>query len=124
MNGDKMNSKELAEKVHKTLNKLCKWRSIFAGWQLGTRAIGDAECDAVRDHREVTMLLRAEQSAFTALCIKKGLFTIDEFNEQLIEEAEHLDRAYEKKFPGMKSADDGIVMNPHIAADTMRGWPQ
>lgn len=34
------------------LNVVCKWRSLFAGWQLGTRPKGDPESDAVRDHRE------------------------------------------------------------------------
>ena len=51
------------------LNRLCKWRAIFAGWQLGTRAKGDPESDAVRDHREVTILLRAEASAMTGLLL-------------------------------------------------------
>lgn len=58
--------------VNRILQKLCKWRSVFAGWQLGTRPDTDAECQAVRDHREVTMLMRAELSALTALLIEKG----------------------------------------------------
>src|SRR5258707_8554059 len=42
------------------LNRLTKWRTHYAGWQLGTRAKGDPESDAVRDHRELTMLLRVD----------------------------------------------------------------
>src|SRR5205809_59165 len=53
-------SEELARKWYAALNRLTKWRSVFAGWQLGTRPLGDPECDAVRDHREVTILMRAE----------------------------------------------------------------
>jgi hypothetical protein len=49
------------------LNRVAKWRGLFAGWQLGTRPKGDPECDAVRDHREITILLRVEASALTRL---------------------------------------------------------
>ena len=45
----------LAQRCYEACNRLTKWRSVFAGWQLGTRAKGDPECDAVRDHREVTI---------------------------------------------------------------------
>mgnify|MGYP001587156880 CR=1 FL=1 len=45
--------------VMQKINRLTKWRTLFTGWQLGTRAKGDPEGDAVRDHREVTILLRA-----------------------------------------------------------------
>src|SRR5438067_1656730 len=38
------------------LNRLTKWRSVFCGWQLGTRSSTDPEAQAVRDHREATML--------------------------------------------------------------------
>ena len=66
---------ELAQACSRAMNRLAKWRSVFAGWQLGTRQIGDPESDAVRDHREVTLLLRAEQSALVLLLIEKGIFT-------------------------------------------------
>lgn len=55
--------KTLEERLLAALNKLAKWRSVFAGWQLGTRLKEDPECQAVKDHREVTILLRAEVSA-------------------------------------------------------------
>ncbi len=59
----------------RALNRLAKWRNHFAGWQLGTRMRGDAEYEAVRDHREVTILLRAEQSAMAGLLLRKGVIT-------------------------------------------------
>jgi len=117
-----MNTQELAAKCDKALNKLCKWRSVFAGWQLGTRLDTDPESKAVRDHREVTMLMRAECNAMAALLIRKGVFTQKEWTEQLTAEAEHLDKQYERKFPGFKSSDDGMQMNIAIARDTMQGW--
>lgn len=65
------------------LNRLCKWRSILAGWQLGTRADTDPECQAVRDHREVTLLLRAEVNALTQLLVCGGVFTEEEHYRQV-----------------------------------------
>lgn len=104
------------------LNRLAKWRAIFAGWQLGTRPNGDPESDAVRDHREVTMLLRAEVNALTQLLINKGVFDGREWTAQLGTEAELLSKAYGHKFPGFKATDEGMNMNIVIARDTMKGW--
>lgn len=103
------------------LNRLAKWRSVFAGWQLGTRAANDPECQAVRDHREVTVLLRAEMNALVGVLIAKGIFTAEEFSVQLIEEAQRLCEAYEKAFPGFRATDVGIEMMPQ-ARETTRHW--
>lgn len=147
---------DLDERYLRAMNRLTKWRSVFAGWQLGTRAaFGDGELQAVKDHRETsilervevdalvrvledkgalepgefvfidaetsdaeisavkehraqTMRLRAEINALTALLLEKGIFTVFEYNLQCIEEGEHLERAYEKTFPGARACDDGI----------------
>lgn len=104
------------------IERLGKWRMIFAGWQLGTRAKGDPEGDAVRDHREVTMLMRAELSAVSALMIRKGIYTADEFMDQMLEEAKFLCEAYERRFPGIKATDYGMHLDVAIARDTMQGW--
>lgn len=112
----------LEVKLHRTLNRVTKWRGIFTGWQLGTRSNDDPEAQAVRDHREATILLRIEVSALARLMIDKGVFTLDEFHTQLIEEAEYLDKAYAEKFPGMKSTDHGISMDVTRARETMKGW--
>lgn len=106
----------------RVLNRLCKWRSVFAGWQLGTRLDTDAESQAVRDHREVTMLMRAELNALTACLIEAGVITARAFTEQVIVEAEHLDKMFERKFPGMKATDAGISYDLPVAAETMKGW--
>jgi len=117
-----MNKQELARKCDAALNKLCKWRSVFAGWQLGTRLDTDPESKAVRDHREATMLMRVECNALAALLIKKGVFTDVEWTQQVLEEAEHLDAQYQKRFPGFKSTPNGMDINLAIARDTMQGW--
>lgn len=112
---------DLPRALDAALNRLAKWRMVFAGWQLGTRPKGDAECDAVRDHREATLLLRAEVNALNQLLIAKGVYTFDEFQRQLLEEAGHLNRALERQFPGIRASADGIVLTPE-AQDTMKGW--
>jgi hypothetical protein len=93
------------------LNRLAKWRTVLAGWQLGTRPQGDPESDAVRDHRELSLLLRAEVAALAALLIAKGIFTVEEFTRQVAAEAELLERALEKRFPGARATDDGITID-------------
>lgn len=106
----------------RALNRLAKWRTVFAGWQLGTRPQTDPECQAVRDHREATMLLRVEVNALAGLLIAKGVFTPDEWDGQLRNEAELLNRAYEERFPGFRATDEGLTMDVTRAAETMKGW--
>lgn len=104
------------------MNKLAKWRTVFAGWQLGTRAKDDPECDAVRDHREVTIILRAENNALVNLLIQKKVFTAQEWAEALEKEAIFLDQAYESKFPGFKTSRNGVEMDVKVAVETTKGW--
>jgi hypothetical protein len=108
------------ETLEFALNKLTKWRSVFAGWQLGTRAKGDAESDAVKDHREVTILLRAEQNALLNILVRKGVLTYDEWEEQLLLEARHLDATYSQVFPGFFSEEYGMRLEMPAAAETMK----
>jgi hypothetical protein len=104
------------------LNKLAKWRSVFAGWQLGTRSEDDAECKAVRDHREVTIVLRAEVNAITGLLIEKGVFTVEEWDARLEDEANHLSAEYSQRFPGFEATEHGMAMDLAKVRGTMRGW--
>jgi hypothetical protein len=105
------------------LNRLIKFKMIFVGWQLGTRAKGDPESDAVRDHREVSMLLRVEVSALVRLLIEKGVFTGSEYELQVQIEARALTETYEKRWPGAKATDDGIELDPALAAPWMSKFP-
>lgn len=110
----------MKDSLRTALNRLAKWRATFASWQLGTRLQTDAECAAIRDHREVTIMLRAEVSALTQLLIAKGVFTFDEFQTALEGEANALDALYESKFPGFTATDSGMSMKLPEALDTMR----
>lgn len=111
-----------ALELSNALSKLCKWRAVFAGWQLGTRAKGDPESDAVRHHREVTIMLRAETSALTQLLISKGVFTREDFVRALVDEAKLLDTDHEEKFPGISTDLDGVNYALPLARETMKGW--
>lgn len=70
----------------------------------------------------MTMLMRAELSALTALLIEKGVFTALEFSQQLAIEAVHLDKAYEEKFPGFSTSDVGVEINVAESLKTTKGW--
>jgi hypothetical protein len=108
----------------RALNRLAKWRAILTGWQLGTREKGDPTSDAVRDHREVTLLLRAEVSALVMLLIEKGVFTAEEIDQQLVIEAQHLERGLEKRFPGARASDDGMHLDTALVTPWMSKFPQ
>ena len=108
--------------VDQALQKLAKWRSVLAGWQLGTRTLDDPECQAVKDHREATILLRAEVSALTNLLIIKGALDPKEYLEQLRKEAIYLDMQMEKRFPGITTSESGVHYDTRVAAETMKGW--
>lgn len=103
------------------LNRLAKWRTVFTGWQLGTRPKSDPESQAIRDHREATLLLRVEVSTLLKLLIDKKVFTIEEFHATIADEAVALNAMLEAKFPGMKATDAGIQYDSR-AAETMKGW--
>lgn len=107
--------------VRQKLERLGKWRTVFAGWQLGTRPKSDPECQAVRNHYEITVLLRAEVSALSRLLVEKGVFTAEEFLKALGEEADDLCTKYENQFPGFRATDIGIVMDKR-ATETTKGW--
>jgi len=105
----------------RNLERLCKWRVLLTGWQLGTRPEGDPECDAVRDHREATLILRVEMTALTRLLLDKGVVTVEEVQETVETEADLLCMALEVRFPGVKATDSGLELDKR-AVETMKGW--
>lgn len=114
---------ESQARMVQALNRLTKWRNVFVMWQLGKSAPKrDAEARAVEDHREVTMIMRAELNAMLRVLLDKGVITMAEWEVILTEEAQHLSEAYAKKFPGFRATDQGLDVNLAIAADTMAGW--
>lgn len=116
-----MSDVELGGRTRQKLERLCKWRSVFTGWQLGTRPASDPETQAIRSSSEARLLMRAELSALTGLLIKKGIITEDEFAQALGDEADLLCADLEKLFPGMAATDEGMRYDSR-AAETMKGW--
>lgn len=114
--------KPTAGEYGSALNRLIHWRTVFTGWQLGTRPIGDPESDAVRNHRELSIILRAELNALTGLLIKAGIFTMEQFDAAIEEEAERLSADYARRFPGFTATDDGMKVDLKTAINTMKGW--
>lgn len=110
------------DRTMRAVNILAKWRAHFAGWQLGTRMKGDPESDAVRDHREATILLRAEVNAVVGLLLKSGVVTEEAWLRQLQEEAEALCKMYEAKWPGAHSSLDGMTYDVVKSRAWMQGW--
>lgn len=117
-----MTTESLAARYQRAINRLGKWRTVFAGWQLGTRADTDPECQAVRDQFDRTVMLRAEVNALTAILVRSGFLTEAEFMTQVIEECAALERAFEQRFPGFTATDVGMSLDPAVAAKTMAGW--
>lgn len=107
------------------LEKLAKWRKFFASWQVGTVPAGDGRYKAVADHRELSILMRAEMSAVTGLLVRKGIFTQEQFADALERAAKQLDHDYEESYPGWRSLPDGLSMKLPEAAETMKklGFP-
>lgn len=103
------------------LNRLGKWRTVLAGWQLGTRAKGDPEGDAVRDHREATLILRAEVNALTGLLIQRRIITVQEMRTAMQQEAKLACEGLEQRFPGITAVDNGIEMDAQ-GLETIKGW--
>ena len=104
------------------MNRLAKWRGLLAGWQLGTRPKGDPECDAVRDHREATLIQRCEITALTGLLIKKGVITEDQYAAACTDEAGQLSADYERRFPGVRATDLGLSIDPARVQGWMKEW--
>jgi len=112
----------LSERYFQTMNRIAKWRNVFAGWQLGTRSRDDPEFQAVKDHREITIILRVEMTATTKILMDKGICTLEEIQQAVIDEANLLDKDYQERFTGMKATDIGIDFNVVEAVKGMGNW--
>ncbi|HEU4580902.1 MAG TPA: hypothetical protein VFS67_21735 [Polyangiaceae bacterium] len=92
------------------------------GYVTARTVCGLTGATAVRDQRELLLLLRAEQNAFTTLCLEKGLFTMEEWDAALAKEADLLSKGMEERFPGFRATDVGLEMDLKVASETMKGW--
>lgn len=112
---------DLTAEVRQAMNHLAKWRALFAGWQLGTRPKSDPEAQAVRDHRELSMMLRVEGNAMVRLLLAKGVFTTEEWQRAVIDECALYEADLEARFPGVRAVDDGLALDKRVLP-WMKGW--
>lgn len=107
------------------LNRLAKWRTVYAGWALGTTTAAHGPTKAAKDAAEAKLIMRVEITAISRLLIEKGIFTQDELMTTVTNECEHMQDALERKFPGMKATDRGIDMDIEKSLTTMQdlGFP-
>ncbi|MGI4876678.1 MAG: hypothetical protein ACRYG4_04260 [Janthinobacterium lividum] len=92
------------------MNKLCKWRTVLAGWHKGSSFTDAPGTPAMRDLMDKWLIMRVEGSALARLMLDKGVFTLAEFQEQLTVEAGELDKSMAQRFPGFMSTDVGITI--------------
>lgn len=110
---------EIKDRADRALQKLAKWRGLLAGWHLGTQATDAPGVRAMRDLRELVLILRAENSALVSLLAQKDVFTSLEFTEALGREAALLDGDMARHFPGFRTSAQGVVVHdPELAAET------
>jgi hypothetical protein len=122
---DKQTSAAIHEAYARATQKLTKWRTVFIGWMLGTVPEGTPGLKAHKDRVDAQIMHRVELNAITALLIKKGVFTTEEFRAQITEECGHKEKEFEEMFPGYKSTDIGISIEPARANETNKrmGFP-
>lgn len=115
----------LRTKCVNALNKLAKWRTVFAGRFFGSIPADYVPGKAYRDDVEARLLLRVEVNALCRLLIEKKVFTDAEWQQMLHDEALTLDMLLEKKFPGFKTDQNGVIMDAVTIREnkTMEGWP-
>lgn len=105
-------------------DRLCKWRTVYAGWRLGTRSKEDGQSQYTRDLHEMLLLLRAEVSALT-FAVRELALPEERLFELFLQEYTELDRLQSEKFPGFKSHQYGIDIDVAVARETMsrKGFP-
>lgn len=115
----------IVQAYEQAVQRLCKWRAVFLGWMLGTLPDNTPGLKAHKDRVDAQLMTRVEINALTALLIKKGVFTTEEFMAQVVEECEHHSRVLEKTFPGYKATDEGMSMDVQEVQKTMKrlGFP-
>lgn len=111
--------------VETALNRLCKWRSVLAGWHLGTRGKNEPGVQAMRDLQDFRLIVRAEVTAIVNVLLAKGTFTKAEFEAAMTVEAVELEKMLQRQFPGYRATDEGMSINPVVAEETNKamGFP-
>lgn len=115
-----------AKLYERTLNRLCRWRTVFTGWFIGTKAKEAPGVQAWRDLADTRLIQRVEMNATLALLLDKGIITVDELKSQIVIECDAYQKELEAKFPGHVAIEDGIRINGPLALETYKrlGFPE
>lgn len=119
-------SAQLVQRLDAAIQKLGKWRGLYAGWWFGTRPNSDPQAQAARDNFDRTIMLRCEMSALFRVLTEKGVFTPTEWHAALLSEIEEMDKMLERSWPGFRTEPAGLVFaDLKRCAETMRqkGFP-
>ena len=122
---DTQSSDGIAQAYQRATQRLCKWRVVFLGWMLGTVQEGTPGLKAHKDRVDAQIMHRVEINALTALLIKKGVFTTEEFMAQIVDDCGYKEREFEAMFPGYSATDIGIHIDVTRAVETNKrmGFP-
>lgn len=113
--------------AREALEKLCKWRSLLAGWHGGSGLVDAPGVKALRDEADHRLIVRVELNALLGLLIQKGVFTVEEFDRALEVEAKQYDKEMAVKFPGFRATAAGLeIFSMDLAQTTMKrlGFPE
>jgi hypothetical protein len=120
-----MADSKVIEAYERALNRLNHWGMLLAGRLGGTLQSQDPRSKGYRDLFQKYLILRAEANAITAVLLKAGITTREDFTKLITEEAVHLDQTYEKQYPGVRTTDAGLDFYDLPKVQTwMKGWPQ
>ncbi len=122
---DEQSSQGIQQAYEAAVQRLAKWRNVLIGWMMGSMPKTAPGYQAHKDRAEAQLMHRVEINALTALLIKKGVFTTEEFMAQIVEECAHKHRELEQLFPGYKATDIGMSIDVAMASETHKrmGFP-
>lgn len=100
----------MIEALERAMRRARQVGRLTVGRIFGTTPNTDGRYLAIMDLEERAIFCRAEVNAITAILMKKGLFTKDEFDEQLVDELNYLAKLYADKFPEVEFTEIGITV--------------
>lgn len=105
--------RKAADKLHHlSMRYVGAFAEIALGRKVGLLPKGTPGLSEMRDLIDLILLTRAEINAFTALLVRKGVFTVDEFTRQCKHEYEWLTEQ-KAHYLGVEVTDAGLVFRPN-----------
>jgi hypothetical protein len=83
----------------------------------------DPRAEGYRDLIDKMLILRVEVTALTSLLIQNGIITEEGFKVAVEDEADMLEKDYQKRFPGCRATDTGLDIDIAKFRETTQGWP-